>query len=797
MRKITRKILSSFVFTALVLSAAASSLVKINASANGGEPAAATQENGLLLPNSYEEYLPLTSPAAVAVNESHTVIAEENFLYVYDRAEKEYTKYAHEISGSPQEIKSLQFCEDGNLYFAANSSGENFYRLNLNTFERTKIAEIACNSFVIHGKELYFANSAGTLYTSNLESEDAPKELLPENETNPNKPTLAFWNGELYFTDNGVQQILYKIKPYVGIPTPVATLNERVEYMTIESGVFAYSTSGGDFYAYSLSQISDENVYTEISNGGFSTLSSYDGMIYAVQPQKGIVKQYSTAEKNFTSFEICSSSPAQNRLHGATALCLFENELFFADDGNERISVYNVQEKTFETFVNATLPTSYLSSDGETLLAASASKAVLYDLSGENKGEVLGTFERFRKEIKGVASVYGKHYLITEGYAYQIAQNADTGEFELTERKKGCTSFVSPRLFTADVYGNLYVGAGSFVYRFSETDFMQAEKEGEEFSKNLPAAATQISLDYKRNLYALENGKIYKNGELTSLVDLTSTSYVYGGEGYAPQINAIALSIEENATYALCDGNYVVQTNELALPTVNTIAVNGVDEDVFSKESAVFSVVQTSEHALTVEFDLTLLNGAEHFPYLGLTRQTAALTALKIGECDEYNLLAVFDKEKKNYQTFLVLKEFCMEMSADEYKTEYSEDEQKTGYLTNAIALYKFPYLTELLTAGELPRDCKVTLLGEIDKLDFAYFHVAFETENGERKEGYVPQSYVNLFDGSPKESELYVVGETESNLDSVWRMAYLLLGFAAICILVDYLILRREKDEE
>ena len=797
MRKIALTILSSFIFTAILFSTAASSLVKTSAESSGEPAAALTQENGLLLPQTYEEYLPLTSPASIAVNESYTVIAEENFLYVYDRAENEYKKYAHEISGAAQEIKSLQFCEDGNLYFAANSSGENFYRLNLNTFERTKIAEIACNSFVIHGKELYFANAAGTLYTASLELEDTPAELLPEHETNPNKPTLAFWNGELYFTDNGVQQILYKIKPYVGIPTPVATLSERVEYMTIESGVFAYSTSGGDFYAYPLSQITSESVYTEILKDGYTTLSSYDGMIYAVQPEQGVVKQYSTAEKNFTSFEICSSSNAENRLHSATALCLFKDELFISDDGNERISVYNVKENTFETFSNAALPTAYLSSDGETLLVANRTKAVLYDVSGGNKGEILASFERFRKEIKGVATVYGKHYLVTDGYACQIAKNPETGEFELTERKKGCTSFVSPRLFTADAYGNLYVATGSFVYRFSETDFMQAEKEGEEFSKNLPAAATQIALDYERNLYAIENGNVYKNGEITPILNLTETSYVYGGDEYAPQITALALGIERNATYALCDGNYVIQTNELALPTVNTIAVNGADERVFSEESAIFSVVQTSENALTVEFDLTALNGADYFPYLALARQEAALTALKIGECGGYNLLAAFDEGTKQYQTFLVLKEFCAEMSTDEYKTDYGQEEQKTGYLTNAIALYKFPYLTELLTAGELPRDGKITLLGEIRELDHAYFHVAYETENGEIREGYVPQAYVTLFDGSPKESELYVVGETESNLDGVWRMAYLLLGFAAICILVDYLILRRNKDED
>ena len=805
--------LSVFLCTAFAFASAATAFsangVK-TATAQTALPHAATQvfasrtvdetdeaKDKLILPQTYEEYLPLTAPTAVAVNASYTAIAQDNALFVYNREENEYTKYEHEVGGMKQKIQQLQFCEDGKLYFSADASGENFYRLDLTTLQKTKINEIACHTFVIYGKELYFANSAGTLYAADLESESSPVPLLPEHETNPNKPTLAFWNGELYFTDNGVQQILYKIKPSVGIPTPVATLPRRLERMTIETGVFAYTTSGGDFYACPLSQISDENAYSEVAQDGFAALSSFDGMIYAVQPQKGAIKQYSTAEKAFTAFEICASSAAQNRLSGATAACLFKDELFLADEGNERISIYNTKTQTFETFESALARTSLLSSDGKTLLAVNGTKAVLYSLTGENRGGVVASFERFKNTVKGIASVYGTHYLVTDGYAYQISKNPETQAFELIERKKGCTSFVSPTLLSADVYGNLFVATGNFLYRFSETDFMQPEKEGEEVMSSLPANATQIAFDYEGNLYALENGNLYKNGETEPLMDFAATSYVYGIEGYTPNVTALAVSVEKNAVYALCDGNYVVEIGSLHLPSVNTISVNGADEQVFSMESAVFSVVEIRERALTVAFDLTALNGATYFPYLSMERQTESVRALKIGECGDYNLLAVFDEHIRQYRSFLVLKAFCEELSASEYKTDYAQDEQKIGYLTNQIPLYKFPYLTRLLTADALSRGCKVTLLGEINELDHAYYHVQYETENGETKQGYVPKAYINLFDGSPKETETFIAGETESNLDAVWRLGYLLLGFAAICILTDYLILRQDKDEE
>lgn len=798
------KTVCAFALTALAFSGGAGlSALFANAdvAANGGN--VQTVENRLIAPKTYEEYLPLTAPTGAAVCEDYTAVAEGNVIYYYDRDEQIYQTYSHFVGGEPQEIRNLQFCENGNLYFAAAASGNNFYELNLKTLTKTKLDDIACETFVIHGKNLYFASAAGMLYTTSLDDPTAPKTpLLPtpeegEEAHNPYKPVLAFWNGELYFTDDGIKQILYKIKPEVGIPTSVAELDIRVKYMTINAGIFACTTSAGDFYAFALPTLSSEGQITRIENGGYTSLSSFGEYVYATQTQKGVIRQYSTATKQFTDFEICSSSASNNRLSGATNAYLAGDKLWITDNGNSRVSVYNTVENTFEQPFNATLSPSFFTSNGQTALLADGAEAAIYSVSGDNYGALLQTFDDFEGELKGVANVYGKYYLLTAGYAYSLVQNAESGAFELAETKKACTSFVSPSLLTADVYGNLYVATGNFVYRFTESDFMQADTEGTQLYGNIPADAEEIAIDYERNLYALAGGKVYKNDSATPCADFTKNPLVYGGEGYSPNVRSLTFGVEENAAYLLIDGNYIVQTDALKLPTVKSIAVGDADEEIFSENSAEISVVKTAKNALLVAFNIDDLHGATYFPYLCYERQETELTALKLGQAGEYAILAVFDKPSHAYSTYIVKEEFIQILPADTYQTTYEESERKTGYLTNALPLYKFPYLTELLIAQEnLPRGGEIVILGELTELDHAYYQVAYQTESGALKTGYIPKSYVALFDGTPPKSELYVQGETESDSDSLWRLGYLLLGFAAVCILTDYLILRKKKND-
>jgi hypothetical protein len=200
--------------------------------------------------------------------------------------------------------------------------------------------------------------------------------------------------------------------------------------------------------------------------------------------------------------------------------------------------------------------------------------------------------------------------------------------------------------------------------------------------------------------------------------------------------------------------------------------------------------------ALMVEFDFHTLQNAEYFSYLSHEWKTENVTALKIGEVDVYDILAVFDETRKTYRTYLVYTSSCNPLSAEEYQTMYSQEEQKTAYLTNAISLYKVPYLNAQLTVCPLVRGDEITLLGEIKQLDRAYYYVSFTDSEGNVQTGYVPQSYVTPT-GNNVQPQTTPIGDATSDVASIGRMIYLVISFGAICILLDVLILKKPKDEE
>ena len=49
-----------------------------------------TDNASLFLPASYEEYLPLTEPKSIAINENYIAIADGVYIYVFDRVENRY-----------------------------------------------------------------------------------------------------------------------------------------------------------------------------------------------------------------------------------------------------------------------------------------------------------------------------------------------------------------------------------------------------------------------------------------------------------------------------------------------------------------------------------------------------------------------------------------------------------------------------------------------------------------------------------------------------------------------------------
>lgn len=786
MKKSFRKIAyTSLIFALSLIGAGFCLQSERTASAATGESA-----DKLLIPQTYEEYLPLRSPASVAVSETHTAIADGNAIYVYDNESQTYRTYTHGTGRQQDAVKKLQFSDAGDLYYADNATGDNFYKLDVTDFSATEIDDIACGTFVLQGEHMYFTNSSGSLYSTTLSAAERSEEKTPL--LWDNVSSLAVWNGELYFVR--ADFYLHKIDPDA-IETPDANKTQfatlsQVQSMTIADGVFAYTTAGGDFYAYALPLIQEENLLTHESAGGYTALSAYGDHIYAVRQNAGIVRQYSTQERAFTAKEICASSSAQNRLDGATDACLSGDKLYIADNGNARVSVYDTVNGYFETPIALQASVSHISTDGETLLVSNAAQATLYSLAQETYGETLASFHAFEGDLVGTASVYGAHYLVTDGNVFYALTQDENGGWQKSDAIKNTAAAFTPKHVTADCYGTLYIAGTSNVYAYTEEEFLTANASHSVAPKySLPQNVKKIAVDFAQTVYAQTDDAVYTLGETPVQTDFSSP-LVYVDE---TTLTALAFGIEHNQTYLLFDGNYIAVTERLHLPTVNAVAVQNADEDVFSDESADFEAFTIDEKALLIRIDLERLNGAEHFPYLDHHRNETARTALKIGETDALYILAAFDKTKNDYDVYLTRKGYCTPL-----ETEYREEYQTpiTGYITSDVSLYKFPYLTGLLTVADLPRGTQISLIGEVTQLDYDYYQISY-TVDGATKTGYIPQAYVNLFNGEPPASETVVVGKTESDNDSVWRLVYILLGFAVVCILTDYLILRKKREDQ
>ena len=740
----------------------------------------------LIAPTSYEQYLPLDEPTDIAVSEHHTAIADKNFLYIYDRNENEYTKYEHGNGAPESHIKKLQFDEKGTLYFLDGSTSTNFYTFNVETSTETPL-NLACGTFVVNGNDLYFTNAQKELYSAQLNATALSSTNLEWDTVS----SLAFWNSELYFIKDSHN--LMKINPksnelpdYAKARTKTFTPN--ISSIVIANGVLGCTTMTGDFSTYALPCRDETSASFTIENGDFTALSAFGDKLYAVQTARGIIKEYDTTAKNFTDFEICANSSAPNRLDGAKALCLSHSRLFIADNQNERLSVYDTQADEFTSAIPARIAPQLISADENTLLTANQTQAVLYSVNNDDFGVASEIFTDFEGEITGVASVYGKHYLVTKDNYFYVFEKDEQGAWTRTEIHKA-SSTRYPSSLTADAYGNLYIQHGLYAYAFTETEFIDENADGNEVFDGLPAQTQAIAVDYERNIYALSENKIYCNDNPTP-VDF-SAPLVYA---QSVTINAFAFGIEENETYLLCDENYIVSSARLSLPTVKQIPVENADEDIFSEQSANVSVVQTHENALFIAFDLNALPEKTHFPYLYTERKIQPQTALKIGSADKYALIAVFNEEQNKYDTYLVLNSACKVLETNEYSKTY--ETPQTAYITSDVYLYKFPYLTELLTVTRLQRNATVYVLGEVNKLDNEYYHISYTDETGTKKTGYVPKSYTSEIDGATPESEEITYGAKKSNGDAVWRLAYLILGFALVCILVDYLILRKKNNK-
>ncbi|MDD6995616.1 MAG: hypothetical protein SPH68_02430 [Candidatus Borkfalkiaceae bacterium] len=787
-------------------------------------PQTAVQSDSLFLPGNYEEYLALENPASVAVTERYTAIADGLKIYIFDRAANSYRYYSHDIVGDTQ-ITQLKFDQADTLYFTAQSS-THLYTLNLNGFEVSD-TNIACSAFEIYGDELYYTTISEKAAISSRSLNALGSSRAPLKEGVLGKPAIAH-NGEtLYYT---VGEML----ACIGGTDAQTIAPASVQSLTFSGDYCYYTDTNKDLYALRYAERGAQR--EKIAENCVSVSSPCNGFIYVVGDRK--IRQLNAETREFTSYEISASSSSQGRLYAATDATLCGNTLVTLDKGSAEENVParihltsanqsgQAAQNTRSCILSDLSGTAKLvASDGKTACVASAVTAsggvesgvlTFYDLSSEeNTLQPCFTYAAESGEaFVGVACVYGTYYAASKTRFYKISPAGTTSEETEGGTAEGyaVTSRASRRaneLLSCDVYGTLYVAqSDKKIYAFSESEFAE-ETSGitETATAALPTGAdplvrpSKLLVDFHRGIYVLQGGAIVKcaaSAEETPVsYAMNDKSFVYAQTAETPVVSA-AFGVETGAAYVIYNGNFIAASYDLPLPTVHTVPVNGTDETLFSQSAARFCVAECPEKTFLLRVDLSTLGGAEYFPCVSYGRTEKKISAISLAETEKYALLAVYDKEANDYYTALAEKSSCTSVSEEEFLAPPPEQFQNgaKGYVTNALSLYKYPYLTPLLTVCPLNKNAEVTVLKTVRKLDWTYYQVEYTNADGITQTGFLPAAYVSDTSGSAPQAQTTVRGEENNNRDLVWRLVYLVLGTLVVCILTDYLILRKnDKD--
>ncbi|MBR2023667.1 MAG: hypothetical protein IJ996_04030, partial [Clostridia bacterium] len=401
---------------------------------------ALTATRTLLFPDSYEEYLPLNNPTDVAISESYKAFADGHTIYLYDVDNGVYQTYEHTVfslDDTKNNVTKLQFDKAENLYFLDAST--TLYALDKSNFSNfgSSVATdtgFVCSTFAIQDETLYFTNVTTKTQISKVPLSSLDKQsvvLLQDNLSS--KPTLAFWDGELYFTEFG--KVVYKINPEQGAlptPTPIGVFTNELVSMSINSGTFACTDINGDFYTYDLSALTASKDPNEIpvlcyEEDGFSSLTSYGGFIYAVQDDA--VKRYVVDSQCFDEgYAVGANLSENNRLNGATETLFLDGTLYVADNGNNRISIYDTATNTYKSPLSTDFAPEFLASNKQTLMVANANGLTVYNLQEDGYGETLFSYANLADTLTGVTHVYGKYYCATRNNRYFTVEQKNSEE---------------------------------------------------------------------------------------------------------------------------------------------------------------------------------------------------------------------------------------------------------------------------------------------------------------------------------------------------------------------------------
>lgn len=724
--------------------------------------------SALFLPDSYEQYLPLETPADVAFYENHIAVADGNRLYVFDgTVYREYEHIKENADGIyDSAISKVGFDASGTLYFSDRDLS--FYRISFEDLSQSKLSpeetEIKnCSTFCIADTTVFTAAVSGnetTLYAIPLDNVSLSAGRKVDTLNTALTPSMTYLGDTLYCAVNTyVTAYTYQNGGYRPL------YDRTLDSTSSVSGLSSLAVLGDSFY-YTVKDVPESSGLYQtdlaghsvlLSKGeGYVALTAFQDALYCVRDRsvKKLIVSDGKAEE--TGYEITSSSESVNRLNGATETVRAKNIVVTADRANNRISIYDTLQKSYSVIPckigEEDYAPEYIATDGE-IIAVSFENQVFVYTENESGEYQLTTQCMPRNAVSGLACVYGKCYFVTKGFGYGLASN-DFDPASICTRDR--TESSAPCALVADLYGNLYVvRADGAVYRYTEESFLdESVLIGDRAEYMLPNDFYSPRADFEGNVYCLSGNNMYKNGELCAMIKAEES--VFAADESVPA--SFALGFEDNTVY-FTYGDFIVKTNAIVFPTLDTILTEDTAKRVFAPQTSL-TLVSVKENSIAIRTDLDLLKTEEsdYFPYSHYYRMPETQRGILLTTTEKYSLVALFGKDHKYTANLFLTEGYVTEVPRE----EYWEDSSGSAYLSSDVSLSLFPCLVPALRGDRLNRLNKISVLGIVssgETADYEYALVRYEADDTVC-EGYVPLSY--LTHAAP-------VGNTDD-----YRLAYL-----------------------
>ena len=760
-----RKLTAIILFIILILSMAGSVV--------WAEPVSSTTGNsqtqlGLLLPESYEQYLKLTAPTDFALSEKYIAIADKTTgqtasIYILDRSSNIYKTFTF---NTPNSITSLNFYSDGGtdyLFFIVPSNLVYYLDLSEENLTGTEqlLSEIAPSVMLIHGKEIFYSKTtegSSSLFHASLNG------LTVENETDilsgatlqTGNARFSLYEGQVYVSESNK---IYKCyADHIDKTTTAAITYDSIEqFAMIGQNEVLYSNSGNLLY-YS-------NETQSIANS-CSVIKYYEGKIYVIYGDG--ISGFNAATKKFNNYRIDKYADTANRIgQDAKDVSLWGNRLVITDQTNRRVLIYDkTNMQTPYSVIDGIEFGQIVCAGKDTFAVSDTSQVLIYDYNGELRVTLAKSL--FDSVIHGIAYSYGNYYIVGEGNrnAYIFPETGtDSEQLDpgVNLQTSACTSV------TADIFGNLYVLQGDSVYRYTADTFGK-EVTGEHIC-TFSEAPVKILCDYVGNIYACTADSIL----CYSVADEKITDYKIGTELNALVYNngassavSFALSFENSEIYILSDG-FIAKTESFGIASLNNLSAAQTYEKIFvsgtDKNSADNTLIRANKDCVGIRLDFsTFTKDSAVLPCGDYMRFSEEKIGTVLAETD-YGAVVLFHELHENdenpitnrsYEIYLLPKGSNYESLGTTYYTPKGTNFMAT--ISNDVGLYKYPAMHKFRTNSdgtaeilgkitELKQGTQVFVLGELNPgsgiLDAgSYSFILVKTETGDLY-GFVPTSYL------------------------------------------------------